>query len=151
VKRPWYARGARKLLEARQGGMVPDGAVLVTLGDRGVSGSLVVNKDMPLDRLDWRMLVNLDVHVVAGKDWQLGVLLDIVSRVAAARPKSLYIRFDHDGLHDVEVGTGTHLPAVLDIPAQHNFTWVPINCSGTSTGARLRKALIQKHPRWTVL
>jgi hypothetical protein len=151
VKRPWYAHGARKLLEARQSGMVPDDAVLVTLGDRGVSGALVVNEDMPAERLDWRMLVNLDVHVIAGKTWPLGNLLDLVARIAAARPKSLYIRFDHDGLHDVEVGTGSHFAAVQDIPAEHTFSWVPINCSGTQTGARLRAALIQKLPRWTVL
>lgn len=151
MKRPWYAHGARKLLEARERGLMPEGPVFVCLVDRGMSDALTVNKDMPTDGLDWRMLVNLEVRVIAGQEADLGWLLDTVSRIAHARPKFLLIRFDHDGLHDVEVGTGLHLPQVRDIPGQHSFTWVPINCSGTLTGSRLRKALIQKHPRWTEL
>lgn len=151
MKKPWYAHGARKLLEVRESGMAPEGSVLVNLTTEDLYGSLVVKTDMPSDRLDWRMLVNLDVEVFARQTAGLDWLLETTSRIAQARPQSLYVRFEHDGLHDVEVGTGLHLPKVKDIPAQHSFSWVPINCSGTLTGARLRKALIAKHPRWTVL
>lgn len=149
--KPWYAQGARKLLEARERGLMPSDPVVVTLGDRDIPGALVVNKDMPVDRMDWRMLVNLDVHVVAGQSADLSWLLETVSRIAQCRPKTLFLRFDHEGVHDVEVGEGLHLPAVRELPATHTFDWVPINCSGSHIGAQLRKALIQKHPRWTVL
>lgn len=150
--KPWYAQGARRLLEARERGLMPDGAVIVSMVDRDIPDALVVNKDMPVDRLNWRMLVNLDVHVVANRSADLGWLLETVSRIAHCRPQSLCIRFDDgDELHDVEVGEALHLQSIGGLPAVHSFDWVPINCSGTQTGARLRKALIQKHPRWTTL
>lgn len=151
MKKPWYAHGARKLLAARQAGLMPDRTVYVSMTDRQTPNALSVKRDMPADRLDWRMLVNLDVQLLADRTVDLGWLLDTTSRIAHVRPAFLGIVFEDEGVHDVEVGTGTHIPEVLELPAQHSFTWVPINCSGTLTGSRLRQALIAKHSRWTVL
>jgi hypothetical protein len=143
--KPWYALGAKTLLTQREKGLMPADPVEVSLvGGKG----LVVRQDMPVARLDWRMLVNLDVWVVAGKLCALDWVLSVVDGVARNRPKSLYLRFDQ---HDIEVGTGLHLPAVGELPAVHEFEWTPINCSGTKWGARLRDALISTHPRWTLL
>jgi hypothetical protein len=150
--KPWFAQGARRLLEARESGLMPEGAVIVSMLDRDIPGALVVKKDMPVDRMNWRMLVNLDVYVAANRSADLSWLLETTSRIAQCRPANLHVRFeDGDELHDVEVGEGLHLPSVGGLPAVHSFDWVPINCSGTQMGARLRKALIQKHPRWTAL
>jgi hypothetical protein len=148
VKKPWYAYNARKLLDARQAGMTPDDTVVVSMVD-GERGDLTITADMPADRMDWRMLVNLDVVILADKATPLDRLLDTASLIAQARPRFLGIHFN--GAHDVEVGTGSHFAAVQDIPAEHTFSWVPINCGGTLAGSQLRHALIQKHPRWTVL
>lgn len=148
MKKPWYAFNARKLLEAREKGLTPEGTVVVSMVD-GERGDLTVMPDMPADRMDWRMLVNAEVLILADRATPLDRLLETASRIAQARPKFLAIRFN--GHHDVEVGTGSHFAAVRDIPAEHSFSWVPINCSGTLAGAQLRQALIQKHPRWTVL
>ena len=147
--RPWYAINARKLLANRDKGLAPADPVTVSMTEH--YGSLAVTDDMPLDRLDWRMLVNLDVHLIAGPAAALKRVLAVAAGIANARPKSLYLRFQHDGWHDVEIGTGLHLPAVLDIPATHRFTWLPINCSGTAVGAKLRQALRSQHADWTEL
>lgn len=151
--RPFYATNARDLLETRQQGMVPAGPVVVSLvGGEFSEPVLYVRTDMPADRLDWRMLVNLDVWLWASPAAPLNWLLGIASRIAAVRPKTLFLRFEDAGqVHDVEVGEGIHRPSIADIPAHHSFTWVPINCCGTLWGARLRKALIATHPRWTEL
>lgn len=154
--KPWYADKARELLKARQQGMKPKGRVVVSLvgGDFSdvASATLHARPDMPTDRLDWQMLVNLEVWLWAGPDAALGWLLATASRIAHARPRDLLLRFeDGDSIHDVEVGSGFHLPSVLDLPAQHFFDWVPINCTGSVVGAKLRRALIAKHERWTRL
>ena len=78
-------------------------------------------------------------------------LLATLDRIARCRPSMLILRFERDGVHDVEVGTGLHLPSVLDVPAQHAFEWVPINLTGSAIGARLRKAFIYQNPCWAVL
>ena len=155
LSRPWYATNARNLLELRQRNLKPAEPVVVSLvgGDfRDVAETvLYARRDMPVDRMDWRMLVNLPVWVWADSKVPLQRLLASLDRIARCRPAMLILRFERDGVHDVEVGTGTHIPAVLDIPADHRFEWVPINLSGTATGAKLRKALIYQNPRWTVL
>lgn len=147
--RPWYAQGAKALLAARQAGHTQAEPVQVSLC--GLDGQIRVTADMPTDAMDWRMLVNLPVWVWADSKVPLQRLLASLDRIARCRPAMLILRFERDGVHDVEVGTGTHIPAVLDIPADHRFEWVPINLSGTATGAKLRKALIYQNPRWTVL
>jgi len=146
--RPWYAQNARQLLENRQHGMTPDGPVVVSL----VAGefdhpALFVHADMPHDRLDWRMLVNLTVWVWASSKAPLQQVLDTVYRIATAKPKELILRFEHaDIVHDIEVGYGHHLPSVAGVSAVHQFQWSPINVGGTSLGYRLKKALLSKKP-----
>lgn len=149
MKRPWYAIGAKPLLLARQSGLTQDAPVEVSLCSK--PGQIEVTPDMPTDALDWRMLVDLTVWVWADATVPLKRLLATLDRIARCRPSMLILRFESAGVHDVEIGTGLHLPAVLDVPAQHAFEWVPINLTGSAIGARLRKALIYQNPRWAVL
>lgn len=149
MKRPWYARGAKSLLLARQSGLTQDAPVEVSLCS--LPGQIEVTPDMPTDALDWRMLVDLTVWVWADATVPLKRLLATLDRIARCRPAMLILRFESAGVHDVEVGTGLHLPAVLDVPAQHAFEWVPINLTGSAIGTKLRKALIYQNPRWAVL
>lgn len=153
---PWYATNARDLLATREQGLMPAGPVVVSLVGGGfadvAAATLYARPDMPVERMDWRMLVNLQVWLWAGPGAALGWLLATASRIAHARPEQLLLRFEEPaGIHDVEIGTGLHIPKVLDLPAQHQFEWVPINCSGTAVGAKLRAALLDTHPSWTRL
>jgi hypothetical protein len=153
---PWYATNARDLLEARRHGFAPAGPVVVAMVGGDFSDvadvTLYVRPDMPVDRVDWRMLVNVDVWLWAGQEAALGWLLATTSRIAHARPRDLVLRFEEqDEIHDLEVGWGTHIAAVANLPPQDHFDWVPINCSGSRLGSRLRQALIATHPRWTRL
>lgn len=145
---PWYATNARQLLQTRQQGQSPTGPVVVSLiGGTFPQRTLHVRPDMPVDRLDWRMLVNLQVWVWAGPAAALDWAIATTARIALARPASLHLRFAAgDELHDVEVGQGLHLPAVLDLPATHDFCWSPVNVGATEVGKRLRRALIARHP-----
>lgn len=150
--KPWYATNARDLMATREQGLMPSTPVVVSLvGGRFPFPALYVRDDMPTERMDWRMLVNLDVWLWAGPEAALNWMLATADRIAKARPKSLILRFEDKEIHDVEVGSGLHLPAVKNLPAQHVFTWTPINCSGTHWGSRLRKALMGVHPCWTDL
>lgn len=150
---PWYALNARQLLSARQSGMRPDGVVQVTL-TRAESppGALLVRPDMPADRLDWRMLADLPVWLWSDTSVPLDRLLRVVRDVAARRPSALLLRFiAAEHVHDIEVGSGTHRPAVADIPAEHAFVWLPLNLAGTTIGARLTRALQRVAPNWSKL
>jgi hypothetical protein len=102
---------------------------------------------MPTERLDWRMLVNLEVWLYAGQSAALNWVAATAWRIAQARPRELVLRFEHgDQLHDVDCGSGYHLPAVADEPAVHAFHWKPLNVGGTALGQRLRQALLSAHP-----
>lgn len=150
---PWYAQNARLLLQNRQHGITPDGPVVVSL----VAGefdlpTLFVHADMPIDRLDWRMLVNLTVWVWASAKAPIERVLETVYRIAIARPKELILRFEHgDEVHDVEVGYGHHLPGVAGFAPVHQFQWAPINVGGTALGRRLKRALLSKKPNGVFL
>lgn len=156
IARPWYATNARDLLEARRQGLKPDGPVVVSLvgGDfSGVAAATInVKPDMPVDRLDWRMLVNLHVWLWANQQAKLEWLLATASRIAHVRPRRLVLRFEAGKqVHDVDIGTGIHIPAVRELPATHDFWWSPINCSDTAVATRLRAALLAVHPFQTIL
>lgn len=165
----WYAQNARQLLESRQQGMTPDGQVVVSLVGGSHLGATVlhVRQEMPVDRIDWRMLVNLPVWVWANGRAPLGWLVATTARIAAARPSELVVRFeqprevsfDFNGekttetidTHDIEVGHGTHIPAVSDIPPHHAFWWGPIRLSPTHIAKGIQKALEAKHSFGTTL
>lgn len=153
MNRPWYASSARQLLEDRQQGKTPDGPVIVSLiGGTFPRLTLHIRPDVAPDRFDWRMLVDLPVWIWADASVGLDWILATTSRIAAARPSTLHLRFDAaDQTHDVEVGASLHMPAVLDLPAIHQFTWSPINVAATSLGGRLRKALIAQHRPGVIL
>lgn len=152
MTRPWYAINARRLLEDRQRGLVPQDAVAVVLTDDTIPAPAVyVKADMPLDRLDWRMLVNLQVWLYADAGVALDRVLKVARSIAAIRPGELVLRFNADGLHDVEVGAACHFPGVADLQPVHQFTWNPINLSCTAIGAKLRRALLAEHPQGYVL
>jgi len=151
--KPWYASNARGLLENRREGHTPDAPVNVSLmGGEFDDIALFVRPDMPAQMLDWRMLVNLDVWLWANPSIPLGQVLATASRIAHARPKELILRFEQGNqIHDIEVGSGTHRPAIADIAAEHTFTWMPINLGGTPIGKRLRDALRTVHKPWSTL
>lgn len=155
--KPWYAGNARFLLASREHGMRPDGAVVVSLiggrHDDLAATTLYVDTDMPADRLDWRMLADLEVWLWAGPEAALSWLLQTALRIAHARPKRLVLRFEEEGdvFHDLEVGAGVHTAAVKDIAAIHAFVWTPINTACTATGAKLRRALDATLPYGTIL
>ncbi|MBP9149236.1 MAG: hypothetical protein KBG00_10690 [Rhodoferax sp.] len=103
--------------------------------------------DLPHDRIDWRMLVNLSVWVWASAKAPLQQVLDTVYRIALVRPRELVLRFEQgDMVHDIEVGYGHHLPATAGVAAVHRFQWAPINVGGSPLGYRLKKALLSKKP-----
>lgn len=146
--RPWFATNARNLLETRQQGLLPDGPVTVSLiGGEHPAPALFVRPDMPTERLDWRMLVNLEVWLYAGQSASLDWVAATAWCIAQARPRELVLRFEHsDELHDVDCGSGYHLQPVADVPAVHAFHWLPLNVGGTALGQRLRQALLNAHP-----
>lgn len=151
--KPWYAGNARQLLEARKQGQSPDGPVVVSMIGTVPGGStLYVNEDDPLERMDWRMLVNLEVWVWADASTPLPRLMALCGQIAKARPSRLVLRFNHSGeTHDVEVGSGQHHRALSDIPAQHDFVWAPMASTLTHIADQLRAALVQKHGRLAIL
>lgn len=159
---PWYATNARTLLDARRNGMVPAGPVVVSLvGGEFDQTALYVRPDMPMARMDWRMLVNLDVWVWANAGAALDWVLETTLAIARARPSDLYLRFqDPTGqMHDVAVGRGFHHPQVnppagvdaAPVPALHDFHWCPINVGGSALGNRLQKALKAKQKAHSLL
>jgi hypothetical protein len=168
IARPWYAAGARKLLENRQHGMAPSGPVVVSLigGSFGdvAAVTLHVHADMPAERLDWRMLVNLEVWLWADASIPLERVVLLADRIARARPKRLCLRFDHrfafangDGgtetidTHDLDIGDGFHHDAIEEVPAIHAFLWSPVPVNGTPIERQLRNALRGTHQLGTWL
>lgn len=146
---PWYATNARSLLAARREGLTPTGPVVVSLvGQEFGEPALYLRPDVAPERFDWRMLVNLEVWVWASASAPLGWVVDTVWRIAKARPAELALRFEHGGkTHDIDCGSGCHHPAVADIPAVHEFLWLPINTGGTALGYRILRALTNQHPK----
>ncbi|MBX3610371.1 MAG: hypothetical protein KF871_10805 [Hydrogenophaga sp.] len=147
--RPWYAANARALLESRQQGMRPDGYVTVSMvGGQFDGPTLYVHDDMPLERMDWRMLAGLLVVVEAGAAVSLERLLRVVRDIAEVMPEDLRLHFQTpDGeAHQVEVGCGWHTPAIEDIPAFHAFMWHPFTLRGSPVEHGLRDALRRSRP-----
>lgn len=151
--RQFYATNARDLLETRQHGFAPQGPVHVAMDGGQFSGTAIyLRPDMPVDRMDWRMLVNLEVWLWASPSVPVGRVIETASRIAHARPKDLRLHFD-DGakVHQLEIGFGEHEPPVFEFPAVHKFFWNPLNLSWTAIGRELQKALKTKHKTWSTL
>lgn len=149
MKKPWYAVNARALLETRRQGMKPEGWVTVALAGGQFDGTtLYVHDDMPLDRLDWRMLAGLQVVVEAAPVVTVDRIERVVRGIAAVKPEELRLHFaTPDGdLHQIDVGTGVHHAAVGDLPACHDFHWAPIALRGTRGERALVRALLQHQP-----
>lgn len=169
--KPWYASNARELLEMRKRGRIPDGPVAVSLigGQYAdcAAMTLHVQDDTPIDRLDWKMLVNLEVWIWADPSVPLSKLTVLADRIAQVRPRRLVLRFDHpfkftwnDGkkdieesidTHDVDIGSGYHNQGIGELPATHAFLWCPIPCNGTPLEHQLRRALRATHTPGTWL
>lgn len=145
---PWYASNARDLLDMRRQGLKPERPVNVSLmgqiPDQGLT--LYVREGMPADRLEWRMLVNLDVIVWADSGIPFDRVMATVWTIAKARPAGLQLCFLHrDAWHLIDCGSGYHLPAVEDVQAVHTFHWQPINVGATAIGYRLKAAMNNTH------
>jgi hypothetical protein len=148
----FYAVNARRLLDDRKAGLVPAAPVSVVLGRQSEPGALYVKPDMPVERLDWRMLVNLQVWLWASPEVALRTLAKVARAIAAVRPARLTVRMEEGGqVHDVDVGHGLHTPAIADAREVHEFTWTPMDLSLTPTGAQLRRVLLAEMPMWSPL
>lgn len=141
--RPWYAINARDLLETRRQGLKPEVPVNVSLmGWVSPNLTLHVREDMPVDRLDWRMLANVEVVVWADTDVPFDRVAAVVIGIARVHPAELVLGLLHEETwHLVDCGSGRHVPAVHDIPARHEFQWQPVNLGGTPMGYRIKAAL----------
>lgn len=149
--KPWLAINARNLLEHRQQGWTVDGPVVVSLvGGEFTETALYVKPDMPVEAMDWRMLVNLDVWLWASAKTFLDRVLATAWRIAQVRPKQLNLRFEHQGqIHEIDVGTGWHTQGheAHGLPANHRFFWVPMDVGWTVVGHRIVKALRATYPK----
>lgn len=165
---PWYAVNARDLLETRRQGGLPPGPVVVSAigGSFGnvAAATLYVHADMPVDRLDWRMLVNLEALVWGDKSVPLARLLQLLDGIARVRPRRLCLRFDQHWswvspggreyeaeTHDVDIGAGYHVLALRDLPEVHEFYWDPFPLNFTPVEARLCQAARSLHQQGTIL
>lgn len=144
--KPWYAGNARNLLQARQQGSVPYGPVIVEMtGGAWDVTTLYLDDTMPVDKLDWRMLVNLEVWLWANPKVQLERITETALRIAKARPKKLFIRFETGSrVHDIEVGDGFHSAPPPPFEPMHQFLVCISNNSGSHVGASMRRALLTK-------
>lgn len=145
---PWYASNARDLLDMRRMGLKPERPVNVSLmGPIPDSNlTLYVREGMPADRLEWRMLVNLDVIVWADSGIPFDRVMATVWTIAKARPAGLQLCFLHrDAWHLIDCGSGYHCPPVEDVQALHTFHWHPINVGATAIGYRLKAAMNKTH------
>lgn len=142
--KPWLAINARNLLEHRQQGWTVDGPVVVSMvGGEFAETALYVKPDMPVEAMDWRMLVNLPVWVWASVAAPIERIVATAWRIAQARPKELHVRFEHKRVHDVYCGDGRHAEAE-GFPSEHSFLWMPMNVGWTDVGAKLCAALRKK-------
>lgn len=165
---PWYAVNARDLLETRRQGSMPRGPVVVSTigGDFGglAAATLYVHGDMPVERMDWRMLVNLEAWLWADRSVKLARVLQLLDGIARARPRRLCLRFDEPWswvspagheyeaqTHDVDIGTGFHVLAIRELPDVHEFLWDPFPLNFTPIEHRLCEAAIGMHRRGTSL
>lgn len=147
MTRPWYAGGARQLLDERKRGMKPPEPVVVHMSGPVQRGGtpLQVNPEMPIARLDWRMLVNLEVWLCADHLRPVADILTVVLAIAHVKPRDLILRFtDQRGfVHDIAVGTGHHTLGLPEhgIAPEHSFLFGPINLSGSRIGRAFTAAL----------
>jgi hypothetical protein len=148
--RTWFAANARDLLAARRNGSRPAGPVVVSLCGGGFEQTaLYVRSDMPIERLDWSMLVDLEVWIWADPRVPLASVVHVTRDIAAAKPRELTLRFDdqHGTVHDIDVGSGHHSQGWPEagIGPEHSFLWAPVNAAGTQLGRRLVRALQARH------
>lgn len=152
MRPPLYAINARRLLEARRNGYMPDDAVSVALfhaDDLCKYPSIVVKPDMSVKALDWSMLVNLEVWLWANATVPLERVVDLVIAVAKVSPRELVLRFEERPgvVHDIDVGSGYHHngnPAA-GIAPEHSFFWLPLNLALSKVGMNLKHALNRAH------
>lgn len=150
MKRDWYPLNGRNLMLQRKRGVVPSGYINVVLDvsdqDVGYLGPvLTLRSDEPTERMDWRMLVNLDVWVWADETQPLDRLIAVLRDIVAMKPKTLAVRFlDPTGeVHDVDCGSATHMAGAPahGIPDEHTFLFHPMNLAGSRLGRELCRAL----------
>lgn len=145
--RPWYPVNGRALLETRRQGMSPAGPVVVSLiGGQYDATALYVHDEMPLERMDWQMLVNLHVHVLASPAAPFDRIERCLWDIAHVRPRELLLQFIvGDAVHEIDIGTGMHLPALQGLPAMRHFHWLPITTT-PGPALQLKRALVAAHP-----
>jgi len=142
--RPWFAINARNLLDSRMHGMVPESQVNVSfIGQPQTDDiTLIVRDDMPVDRLDWRMLVNLNVMVLADKTTPFSRAQRALQDIAKCRPAWLqFALLFGDEYHVVDCGSGFHIAAVGAIQGRHEFVWFPLAPKQTPIARRATQAL----------
>lgn len=128
------------LCEMRRQGLKPGAPVHVAFTDPAVDGLTLHPAHVP----DWRALVGLEVIVWADPSTPFVDVARAVVAIARARPAELQLCFLYLGTwHLIDCGSGRHMPALLDIPARHEFQWQPVNLGGTAKGYQIKAALHQ--------
>lgn len=152
MNRPWYAINARNLLDARRSGYMPQDPVIVSMLTDDAAYTyppIFVKPDMPISRLDWSMLVNLEVWVWANATQPLDRVASLVVSIAKSMPRELVLRFEDNAgiVHDIDVGSGHHHngKSEVGIEPEHDFFWLPLNLAMSKLGTNLKHALNRAH------
>lgn len=149
MKRDWLPMNGRRLLDQRKRGVMPSAPVSVVMDvmhDEDFAWPvLMLGSEEPTERMDWRMLVNLEVWVWANATQPMARVAAVIGDIAKVNPKALTLRFldAADAVHDVDCGSGTHRAGLPShgIRAEHNFIFCPVNSTGSRLGRQLCTAL----------
>jgi hypothetical protein len=153
--RAWFATNARNLLESRRNGYVPSGPVVVSMigGEYPeAADTLYLREDMPLERMDWRMLVDVEVHLWANRKCRWAACSRLSRQSRAPGPRGLSCASEPTAASCTTSKSATASTCARSRhPREHRFTWCPINLTGSGVGAKLRRALLAQHPAFTTL
>ena len=137
-----YAINAMNLLGMQRHGMQPEGPVMVEMGrDARTKAPRSTSSPTLTERMDWRMLVNLQVAVEPRSSDSLDRLLRAVRDIAASRQLTCCCALLNTG--SIEVGSGYAPPGRAE-PFLPTFVYlVPISLTGSAVGAGLRRCVSQ--------
>jgi hypothetical protein len=119
---------------------------------REAANTLYLREDMPLERMDWRMLVDVEVHLWANRATPLAQGAAGPRRHRARGPRPVpALRQPGGTVHDIDIGDGLpHAPRPRH-PRGAPLHLVPNEQRRQQVGAKLRRALLAQHPGFTTL
>ena len=125
--------------------------VVSLVGQQFTETALYVRPDMPVDRLDWRMLVNLEVWVWASAQAPLERITETAWRIAAARPRSSFCASRPASACTTSTAAAAQRAGGGRSAARARVLVASMNVGGTEIGARLLRALVAHHPKECML